>query len=136
MNRLHSSTVRLARRPLRTLMSGDGALLVACGPSSRGRSAGVGGGQADRAAHLTDGDWRSRSSELTGEGLRRNPAVAWALPWSGVTGAIVGERSPEQVGGWLAAASLDLTDENQGAVAAAIGLTGAGEGPAAPAVRA
>jgi aryl-alcohol dehydrogenase-like predicted oxidoreductase len=28
-------------------------------------------------------------------------AVAWTLSFPAVTGAIVGARSPEQVGGWL-----------------------------------
>jgi aryl-alcohol dehydrogenase-like predicted oxidoreductase len=37
-------------------------------------------------------------------------AVAWTLAQPGVTGAIVGARSPEQVDSWVPAASLDLTD--------------------------
>ena len=32
-------------------------------------------------------------------------AVAWTLAWPGVTGAIVGARTPEQVDGWIGAAS-------------------------------
>ena len=36
-------------------------------------------------------------------------AVAWTLAWRGVSGAIVGARSPAQVDDWLAAASLELT---------------------------
>ena len=35
-------------------------------------------------------------------------AIAWVLTWPGVTGAIVGARSPEQVDGWLPAATLTL----------------------------
>ena len=108
---------------------------------------------AERAARLPAGDWRSRSPDFTGEGLRRNlalaaalkpiaerrgttvaaVAVAWTLAWPGVTGAIVGARSPAQVDGWLAAASLELSDANLDEIAAAIELTNAGEGPARPA---
>ena len=35
-------------------------------------------------------------------------ATAWVLSWHGVTGAIVGARSPEQVDGWIQAAALEL----------------------------
>jgi hypothetical protein len=56
-------------------------------------------------------------------------AVAWTLAWPGVTGAIVGARSPAQVDGWLAAASLELSDADLDEIAAAIELTNAGEGP-------
>ena len=105
-----------------------------------------------RAARLESGDWRSRSPDFTGEGLRRNlalagalrpvagrhgttvaaVAVAWTLAWPGVTGAIVGARSPAQVDGWLPAASLRLTDADLDEIAAAIERTGAGTGPARP----
>jgi aryl-alcohol dehydrogenase-like predicted oxidoreductase len=37
-------------------------------------------------------------------------AVAWTPAQPGVTGAIVGARSPEQVDGWLPAASVQLTE--------------------------
>ena len=60
-------------------------------------------------------------------------AVAWTLSWPGVTGAIVGARRPEQVDGWLPAATLRLTREDLADVAAAIGETGAGSGPHGPA---
>jgi aryl-alcohol dehydrogenase-like predicted oxidoreductase len=38
-------------------------------------------------------------------------AVAWTLAVPGVTGAIVGARRPDQVGGWLPARSLELDEE-------------------------
>jgi aryl-alcohol dehydrogenase-like predicted oxidoreductase len=57
-------------------------------------------------------------------------AVAWTLTWPGVTGAIVGARSPYQVDGWLPAASLELTSEDRHDIADAIRRTGAGRGPA------
>ena len=59
-------------------------------------------------------------------------AVAWTLAWPGVTGAIVGARSPEQVDGWIAAADLTLDADDLSAIAAAVERTGAGSGPASP----
>ncbi|WP_352743477.1 aldo/keto reductase [Mesorhizobium sp. M0701] len=56
-------------------------------------------------------------------------AIAWTLAWPGVTGAIVGARSPAQVDGWLDAASLELTGRDLAEIAAAIEATGAGSGP-------
>jgi aryl-alcohol dehydrogenase-like predicted oxidoreductase len=105
-----------------------------------------------RAAQLGANDWRSRSPDFTGLGLRRNlaladalrpiaerhgatvaaVAVAWTLAWPGVTGAIVGARSPAQVDGWIGAASLELTQGDLDDVAAAILRTGAGTGPVLP----
>jgi aryl-alcohol dehydrogenase-like predicted oxidoreductase len=61
-------------------------------------------------------------------------AVAWTLAWPGVTGAIVGARSARQVEGWIAGAALELTAEDLDEIAAAIERTGAGSGPARPAV--
>ena len=105
-----------------------------------------------RAAQLGADDWRSRSPDFTGLGLRRNlaladalrpiaerhgatvaaVAVAWTLAWPGVTGAIVGARSPAQVDGWIGAGSLELTQRDLDDVAAAILRTGAGTGPVLP----
>ena len=59
-------------------------------------------------------------------------AVAWTLAFPGVTGAIVGARSPEQVDGWLPAAALELKDDDLADISAAIRATGAGTGPASP----
>jgi aryl-alcohol dehydrogenase-like predicted oxidoreductase len=102
-----------------------------------------------RAAALPAGDWRSRSPEFQPPKLQSNlalagalrpiaerhgttvgaVAVAWTLAVPGVTGAIVGARSPEQVDGWIAAADLRLTAADLGEIAAAIERTGAGTGP-------
>jgi aryl-alcohol dehydrogenase-like predicted oxidoreductase len=102
-----------------------------------------------RAAALTAGDWRSRSPEFQPPKLQANlaladamrpiaarhntsvgaVAVAWTLAVRGVTGAIVGARSPEQVNGWIDAAGLTLTESDRSEIAAAIGRTGAGTGP-------
>jgi aryl-alcohol dehydrogenase-like predicted oxidoreductase len=106
----------------------------------------------ERAAQLGADDWRSRAADFAGVGLRRNlaladalrpiaerhgtsvaaVAVAWTLAWPGVTGAIVGARSPAQVDGWIGAASLELTDPDLDDIAAAIQRTGAGTGPVRP----
>jgi aryl-alcohol dehydrogenase-like predicted oxidoreductase len=108
---------------------------------------------AERARSLGDDDWRARASEFTEPRLSRNlalqdalrpvaerhdttpaaVAVAWTLAWPGVTGAIVGGRSPEQVDGWVGAAALELTDDDLAELRRATQETGAGEGPAAPA---
>jgi aryl-alcohol dehydrogenase-like predicted oxidoreductase len=111
-----------------------------------------GGFSAERARNLPKNDWRTRSPYFTGEGLERNlaladalkpiadrrgvsvgaVAVAWTLAWPGVTGAIVGARSPAQVDGWIAAGRLDLTAAEMLEIAAAIKATGAGTGPSSP----
>ncbi len=108
---------------------------------------------AERAAALPANDWRSRNAEFKGEALQRNlqvaaamqtvaakhgtttaaVAVAWTLAWPGVTGAIVGARSPKQVDGWLDAASLALTPGDMADIGAAIDASGAGTGPSRPA---
>jgi aryl-alcohol dehydrogenase-like predicted oxidoreductase len=60
-------------------------------------------------------------------------AVAWTLAWPGVTGAIVGARSPDQVDGWLPAATLQLTPDDLAEIAAGVEQTHAGVGPVRPA---
>jgi len=105
-----------------------------------------------RAAALPANDWRSRNGEFTGEALQRNlavaatmgevaerhrtstaaVAVAWTLAWPGVTGAIVGARSADQVDGWLDAAHLSLTAADMAEIVLAIRRVGAGSGPAMP----
>jgi aryl-alcohol dehydrogenase-like predicted oxidoreductase len=59
-------------------------------------------------------------------------SIAWILAWRGVTGAIVGARSPEQVDGWVGAATLELTLNDLDEIARAVAQTGAGAGPALP----
>jgi aryl-alcohol dehydrogenase-like predicted oxidoreductase len=107
---------------------------------------------AERARALPADDWRSRDAEYNGDKLARNlalagalqpiadrhrtnvasVAVAWTLAWPGVTGAIVGARSPAQVDGWIDAAALALDARDLGEIAGAIAATGAGSGPLAP----
>jgi aryl-alcohol dehydrogenase-like predicted oxidoreductase len=105
---------------------------------------------AERARALPADDWRSRDPEYGGGKLARNlalagalrpiadrfgttvaaVAVAWTLAWPGVTGAIVGARSPAQVDGWIDAAAICLDPEDRAQIAWAIAATGAGAGPA------
>lgn len=59
-------------------------------------------------------------------------AVAWTLSWPGVTATIVGARRPEQVDGWLPAATLCLTGADLDEIDAALRDTGAGTGPRHP----
>ena len=60
-------------------------------------------------------------------------AVAWTLAVRGVTGAIVGARSPEQVDGWLAASDLELDSATLAELERAIDETGAGvDAPPSP----
>lgn len=109
---------------------------------------------AQRAAALGSDDWRSTSDDFVGEGLARNlalveavrpvadrhgvsvgaVAIAWTLAFDGVTGAIVGARSPEQVDGWLPAAGLTLDDADLTEIAAALARWGTGSGPTRPSV--
>ncbi len=102
-----------------------------------------------RVAALSAGDWRSRAPEFQPPKLQNNlaladalrpiaarhrvsvgaVAIAWTLSVRGVTGAIVGARSPQQVDGWIAAADLALTEQDLAEIRGAIERTGAGTGP-------
>lgn len=107
---------------------------------------------AERARSLPADDWRRANAEFQSPALERNltladairpvadrhrvspaeVAIAWTLAWPGVTGAIVGARSPEQVDGWIGAAGLNLTTEDLTEIATAVDRSRAGEGPARP----
>jgi aryl-alcohol dehydrogenase-like predicted oxidoreductase len=111
------------------------------------------GFSAERVAAMPQDDWRRRAPHFQEPNLGRNLAlrdalrplaarhgvsvaalaVAWTLAWPGVTGAIVGARSPKQVDGWIAAANVRLEPADLTEVAAAIERTGAGSGPRRPA---
>ncbi len=104
---------------------------------------------ADRMSALAEDDWRRRSPDFQPPRLGRNLrlrdalrpiadrhgtpvasiAIAWTLAWPGVTGAIVGARTTQQVDGWIAAASITLTPQDLEEIAAAIRRTRAGAGP-------
>ncbi|WP_228811325.1 aldo/keto reductase [Nocardia otitidiscaviarum] len=100
---------------------------------------------------LAPDDWRSGSPDFTTDlpanlalvdALRpiaarydvsvAEVALAWATAWPGVTGAIVGARTPTQIDGWIGARELTLTAADLDEIATAITITGAGTGPARP----
>jgi aryl-alcohol dehydrogenase-like predicted oxidoreductase len=105
-----------------------------------------------RIESLAPDDWRRRAPDFKQPRLGRNLAlrdalrpiaeqhgtsvsalsIAWTLAWPGVTGAIVGARSPAQVDGWIAAATLELTLADLDKIAMVVAQTGAGSGPALP----
>jgi aryl-alcohol dehydrogenase-like predicted oxidoreductase len=107
---------------------------------------------ADRVARMAADDWRRQAPEFNPPNVSRNVAlrdalrpiaqrrgttissvaIAWTLSWPGVTAAIVGARSPEQVDGWIGAANLELMPDDLDEIARAIKRTGAGGGPSAP----
>ncbi|MFJ4651276.1 aldo/keto reductase [Nocardia sp. NPDC088792] len=106
---------------------------------------------AERVAALPDDDWRKRFPEFTSElaanlalveALRpiaaahhtsvSSIAIAWALAWPGVSGAIVGARRPEQIDSWIDAAAIELTAADLAGIDSALRATGAGEGPTRP----
>jgi aryl-alcohol dehydrogenase-like predicted oxidoreductase len=106
----------------------------------------------DRVRALAEDDWRRGAAEFQSPELERNlalrdalravagrrgttvaaVAVAWTLAWPGVTAAIVGARSPEQVDGWVEAEALALSDAELEEIASAVERTGAGACPADP----
>jgi aryl-alcohol dehydrogenase-like predicted oxidoreductase len=106
----------------------------------------------ENVARLAADDWRRRAADFQEPNLSRHLAlrdslrpiaqrhgttvsaiaVAWTLSWPGVTGAIVGARSPQQVDGWIGAATVRLTAADLKEIAEAISRTGAGAGPTMP----
>jgi aryl-alcohol dehydrogenase-like predicted oxidoreductase len=106
----------------------------------------------ERLARMAQEDWRRQSPEFNPPNLLRNialrdalqptayrhgttvssVAIAWTLSWPGVTAAIVGARSPEQVNGWIGAGNLTLTRDDLDEIALAINRTAAGAGPSTP----
>jgi aryl-alcohol dehydrogenase-like predicted oxidoreductase len=108
---------------------------------------------AARVEQLARDDWRRRSANFNEPRLSKNLAlverlrpiardlqiglpalsVAWTLSVRGVTGAIVGARSPQQVDGWLPAAQTPLSQQTLDEIQEAIDLTGAGDERSTPA---
>ena len=105
---------------------------------------------AARVAGFAPDDWRRRGLEFKSPNLERNlvlrdalkpiaakhdttvgaVAIAWVLTWTGITGAIVGARSAEQVDGWIPAATIVLDSQDLDVITRAIERSGAGTGPA------
>jgi aryl-alcohol dehydrogenase-like predicted oxidoreductase len=109
----------------------------------------------ERLAMLGENDWRRRAeafqeptvsqtfdlverlrpiAEASGATLPEL-AVGWVLAQPGVTGAIVGARTPRQVDGWASASDVELDDRVLQAIDDAVRETGAGsdEPPSPPA---
>ena len=102
-----------------------------------------------RVAAMAEDDWRRKAGNFNEPELSRNialrdglrsianrrsttvsaVALAWVLARPGVSGAIVGGRSPEQVDGWLPGGTLVLTAAELDEIAALVETTGAGSGP-------
>jgi aryl-alcohol dehydrogenase-like predicted oxidoreductase len=98
---------------------------------------------AERVARLADDDWRRKSPEFREPKLSANialrdalrpiaerhdttvsaVAVAWTIATPGVSGAIVGARSAQQVDGWIEAARVRLTAEDLAEIAEAVSRT-------------
>ncbi len=107
----------------------------------------------ERVEAMSEQDWRRQSEGHTEPQLTRNlalrdalrpiatrhdttvaaVAVAWALAWPGVSGAIVGARAAHQVDGWLPAGTLALTPADLGEIASAVERLAVGAGPVRPA---
>ena len=101
---------------------------------------------AARVAAMAPTDWRRNAPNFNEPALSRNlalrnallpiadrhettvaaVAIGWALAWPGVTGAIVGARSPEQVDGWFDGARIRLTEDDLAEIALAASGTGTG----------
>ncbi len=108
---------------------------------------------AERVSRMAEGDWRRKSGNFMSPQLEKNlalrdalapiakrhattvaaVAIAWVLDWPGVTGAIVGARSAQQVDGWIDAGTLTLKTSDLDEIAKAIERTAAGQGPTRPA---
>lgn len=103
----------------------------------------------ERIELMAERDWRRTSEEFQEPRLSRNlalrdalrpiaerhsstvaaVALAWVTSWPGISGAIVGSRSADQVDGWIPAIDLILSTADLDEIAAAIERTGAGSGP-------
>ena len=106
----------------------------------------------EKVKRMGDNDWRKKSANFQTPRVEKNialrdalrpiakrhdttvsaVAVAWTLAWPGVTGAIVGARSPAQIDGWIEAATLTLSSADLDEIAAAIDRIEVGTGPTHP----
>ncbi|MGF2949448.1 aldo/keto reductase [Microbacterium alcoholitolerans] len=111
-----------------------------------------GGFSPERVTQLPDDDWRRTHPDFTGERFLANLAVvdelkrigaehdvpasavaiAWVLSVPGVTSAIAGARSPEQIDDWVDTAELTLSERELASIATVIEEHDAGTGPANP----
>jgi aryl-alcohol dehydrogenase-like predicted oxidoreductase len=127
-----------------------GAATIAYGPLASGLLAGQ--WSAASIAALDPSDWRRRRPEFSAPELEPalalvdalrgiaaragcslvELAIAWVLQWPGVTGAIVGVCTPEQLDRVLAASRRRLPPAVTEEIARALESTGAGSGPCRP----
>ena len=118
--------------------SAHGTGVIAYSPMATGVLSGV--YDATRFDELTTDDWRRGSSAHILDLVERllliaSPngvkvgalAVAWTLSRDGVTGAICGARSPEQVDGWIASADLSLPPDMLAEIGSIVRDAGMGE---------
>jgi aryl-alcohol dehydrogenase-like predicted oxidoreductase len=138
---------REAGRELLTWTQEHGTGVIVYSPMQSGLL--TGRFSAERVARLASDDWRRRNAEFQEPKLSRNLAlvealkpiaarhgastaeiaIAWVLSWRGVTAAIVGGRSPEQVDGWIQSPLRTLTPADLDEIEKALVKTGAGSGP-------
>jgi aryl-alcohol dehydrogenase-like predicted oxidoreductase len=129
--------------------SRHGTAMLAYSPLQSGLLTGRFGSRPGTQLHVDD--WRRRDPEFSAGRLERNVglverleivaadrgrtlaelAVAWVLAWP-VRSAIVGARRPDQLAGWMGAATLELDDAELERITSAIDTSGAGEGPTDP----
>ena len=106
----------------------------------------------ERAQSLPVDDWRSVDPDFTEPQLSGNLAllerlrpiaarhdcslaelaIAWAVAWPGVDGAIVGARRPAQIEGWIAGGQILLDQDDLKEIGDLLIENGAGEGPTCP----
>jgi aryl-alcohol dehydrogenase-like predicted oxidoreductase len=130
--------------------AGHGVEVVVYSPLESGLLSGS--FDAERARTLPPGDWRAADPRFAAPGLRAIApvtealaavaarhrvvpgavALAWTLSWPGVTGAIVGARSPGQIDDWSGAGALRLEPEDLAALEAAARRSPTVTGPAHP----
>jgi aryl-alcohol dehydrogenase-like predicted oxidoreductase len=135
---------RSARNDVIPWSDRNGTGVIAYAPMANGLLS----GKFDKTSieKLAPDDWRKRSNHFTEPKLSQNLelverlraiakrlettvpalAVAWCLHVPGVTCTAVGARRPDQVGGWIPAATLELGSDVQAEIDLAIEETGAG----------
>jgi aryl-alcohol dehydrogenase-like predicted oxidoreductase len=126
----YSLIERGVEREILPYVEREGIGVIAYSPMGSGML--TGGMTVERIERMPEDDWRKHDTRFTEPQLSRNldlvarltnvadrydttsgaVAVAWALHNPAVDGAIVGFRRPDQVDPILAAASLELTDDD------------------------
>lgn len=136
---------RTARRELLPWCRQHGTGVIVYSPMASGLLTGT--FTRERMDLLAHDDWRRKAPHYSEPDLSRNLelvdrlkpvadrlgvtmaslAVAWTLAAPGVTGAIVGARSPQQVDGWIQAGGVDLPDDDLAEIERVVSEVRAGE---------